>query len=470
MVAEVRRRNKSHGAGPAGGELGGDDAANTGMTAWEDEPTRAAFRWHKRGATWLRRAARTVGDARAMTMAPAEVAPASSVRREALSCMDKAFLTSKGICAVTYFRGDATSARCALAERLRLVLEANPWLAGRLVQHKRVVCLEWHEAPAAEALAAAAAVALHAPPGGCGLRYGCTYQQLHSAIVDTPLEVPIALKLVNKDAPLFRLSVVPDCNSDGKAAFALVVTVSHAVVDGRAFYEIHNMLSEGAHIHTLDPTRPDDAAIDTAHREAFGSYAVYFQLYLFLIYLFFCYIPSRVRLAVRGTLPKALYGMLFGDGSQARVACRLVSNKAVARAKAAAAAEGTVPWVSTNDVITSAFFKGVGCNIGGIAVDCRRRLPIAPADGASNLENLLIMNAEDFAMPALVRRSVDALCRANGGRFPWLRTTRLPTITSWTAFSKGTVIPGCQHRLHIPYFVRVWKAQPPQRSCRKRET
>ena len=51
MVAEVRRRNKSHGAGPAGGELGGDDAANTGMTAWEDEPTRAAFRWHKRGAT-----------------------------------------------------------------------------------------------------------------------------------------------------------------------------------------------------------------------------------------------------------------------------------------------------------------------------------------------------------------------------------------------------------------------------------
>ena len=73
-------------------------------------------------------------------------------------------------------------------------------------------------------------------------------------------------------------------------------------------------------------------------------------------------------------------------------------------------------------------------------------------------------------MPALVRRSVDALCRANGGRFPWLRTTRLPTITSWTAFSKGTVIPGCQHRLHIPYFVRVWKAQPPQRSCRKRET
>ena len=124
------------------------------------------------------------------------------------------------------------------------MLEANPWLAGRLVQHKRVVCLEWHEAPAAEALAAAAAVALHAPPGGCGLRYGCTYQQLHSAIVDTPLEVPIALKLVNKDAPLFRLSVVPDCNSDGKAAFALVVTVSHAVVDGRAFYEIHNMLSE----------------------------------------------------------------------------------------------------------------------------------------------------------------------------------------------------------------------------------
>ena len=264
--------------------------------------------------------------------------------------------------------------------------------------------------------------------------------------------------------------MVPDCNSDGKAAFALVVTVSHAVVDGRAFYEIHNMLSEGAHIHTLDPTRPDDAAIDAAHREAFGSYAVYFQLYLFLIYLFFCYIPSRVRLAVRGTLPKALYGMLFGDGSQARVACRLVSNKAVARAKAAAAAEGTVPWVSTNDVITSAFFKGVGCNIGGIAVDCRRRLPIAPDDGASNLENVLIMNAEDFAMPALVRRSVDALCRANGGRFPWLRTTRLPTITSWTAFSKGTVIPGCQHRLHIPYFVRVWKAQPPQRSCRKRET
>ena len=142
----------------------------------------------------LRRAARTVGDARAMTMAPAEVAPASSVRREALSSMDKALLTSKGICAVTYFRGDATSARCALAERLRLVLEANPWLAGRLVQHKRVVCLEWHEAPAAEALAAAAAVALHAPPGGCGLRYGCTYQQLHSAIVDTPLEVPIAAR------------------------------------------------------------------------------------------------------------------------------------------------------------------------------------------------------------------------------------------------------------------------------------
>ena len=38
--------------------------------------------------------------------------------------------------------------------------------------------------------------------------------------------------------------------------------------------------------------RPDDAAIDAAHREAFGSYAVYFQLYLFLIYLFFKFIEN----------------------------------------------------------------------------------------------------------------------------------------------------------------------------------
>jgi hypothetical protein len=63
-----------------------------------------------------------------------------------------------------------------------------------------------------------------------------------------PLQPCDALK--NKGFPLLALTVVPDTNASD-AAFAVVFSVSHVILDGHNYYQLLNMLSHGGEVGPL---------------------------------------------------------------------------------------------------------------------------------------------------------------------------------------------------------------------------
>ena len=128
----------------------------------------------------------------------------------------------------------------------------------------------------------------------------------------------------------------------------------------------------------------------------------------------------------------------------------------VEAAKAQAKAGGEVAWVSTNDVVTSAFLRLTGCRTGFMALDCRGRVEGCRAEQAGNMEFGIIYEPADFASPALIRQSLSGLRRAARPktRLPgtWGRLrARIAMVTNWATNSKELALPGCEHVLQVPY-------------------
>ena len=71
----------------------------------------------------------------------------------------------------------------------------------------------------------------------------------------------------------------------------------------------------------------------------------------------------------------AMLPAMLGCGKKPECVAFYLDDDRLAAAKAAAVAEdGSVAYVSTNDVITSAFFNAVGARIGMMGMDCRGRI------------------------------------------------------------------------------------------------
>ena len=73
--------------------------------------------------------------------------------------------------------------------------------------------------------------------------------------------------------------------------------------------------------------------------------------------------------------PGVLFNFIFKALTQRKLSSiRVVHKGTVAQAKAKAREDGLVDYVSTNDVITSDFFKLCGCRNGNMAVNTRGRV------------------------------------------------------------------------------------------------
>ena len=157
-----------------------------------------------------------------------------------------------------------------------LVLAQNPWLAAQLIKVKGMKRPQLFFPPVVDGEQASKALVHLAEPSAL-LRYGCTYGDLHRAINGTALEVCEGSKLVNQNAPVVSVTVVPEAGGDagagaGEGAFAVVVSLSHTVCDGHTFTAVKNMLREGEPVVALDPSRPAGPDVVTQRfRRAFGT-------------------------------------------------------------------------------------------------------------------------------------------------------------------------------------------------------
>jgi len=158
----------------------------------------------------------------------------------------------------------------------------------------------------------------------------------------------------------------------------------------------------------------------------------------------------------------------FGpEARRGKVWFRYVNPDYVAREKARAG--GGVPFVSTNDVISSWFLRG--WDLGTMAVNFRGRVPGCGDADAGNFESFVTFTGPQFGdpdagAPAKVRQALA------GGRFrrvsapggpPGVPIRALPTpreafgrplgiITNWASFHLEPRLEGCAPELHLPLY------------------
>ena len=338
-------------------------------------------------------------------------------------------------------------------ERYRDILNANPWMAGRLVrdQGKPVIV-----APAAinDELFAGCDVdasLLQINPPGVNINPSMSALEMgkHAAKADIPWGYAA---IDNKHAPLVRLVLVPCRNADGTAAdtaaggaadFCVLWYSSHVAGDGRTHYQMLSMFSSEQPVKSLNVTRT--LGLNDKVQAIMGYDVV-------------GWLRSSAHML------NYMYNALCRKKPQFFNA--FVDHERVSILKAEATSASTeAPFVSTNDVLMSSLGRLTGARILLMPVDFRGRVSGVGDSDAGNYASTMLFDDGVYKTPAGIRKAVNSMKEqgASQSTGPAVvgRTKPLPSVmrfrsdkfagmTNWSSFHKNVVVPGCEEVLHLP--------------------
>jgi len=354
-----------------------------------------------------------------------------------------------------------------LRHRLAMILRKNPWINSRIVQKSMpdgVVALVYPKTFESESV-----VDQHFhvyEPGEVGLSLNMPYEALVRCLL--PVQCARSKPATDEDEPLFKVAVVPieaGETDDSRLAplqkamtlpgFALIVSMNHTLGDGHTYYKLYGMLSADADVEVLDPVRV--AGFEEAKTEVIGE--------------------KENNMFTSAGLGLGIVATYVGSRVTRRkpqnVCVHYVDPAWVSQEKAKAKQEVQVPFASSNDVLTSWFFREMKSDMNIMVANLRDRQP-----SILNLTELHVGNYEanipyfpgDVETPALIRQSIRSAdggfraCRAGSPsteipKFCTLIRNRMTIITNWASFYHDVVLqdvaPDNQARpqnprLHLP--------------------
>ena len=346
---------------------------------------------------------------------------------------------------VTFYKG-----ACPLAyikKRVAQLVIANPWLLSRLVSKaKGDIDLVFNEAPEKliDQYVDSIVHLVHDPTLSPDAPYDVTSNKIDKYLVK-PGE-----NCVNKLEPLFKVIVIHI--DDG--TFAVVFSISHLIGDGFTFYELYGMLSESSEVRQLQSKRDFDfeRKVD-AKMNGNDTYSYILSLATtFNILKTLLWDPAPTmhvfRVSERWIADeKARYA--------SSPAAHTESDDSTSVGNSTNSNSVTAPrFISTNDIITSWFFRFCCCDIGFMLINLRNRVEDVTEEHAGNYQSLIGYQKVDFTEPYLIRQSITGVMRrAVSGAYPsFLQASRarLNMLTSWVTFYKDVKLPGCVQTLHIP--------------------
>ena len=117
---------------------------------------------------------------------------------------------------------------------------------------------------------------------------------------------------------------------------------------------------------------------------------------------------------------------------------------------AASDATSGVPWVSSNDVLTSWFLRQGGYSYGFMAINLRRKLAGLTDESAGNYEGAIQFWPEEFRQAAGIRRSLQPPNMFQAGRqdvpgFWRSLRSHFGVATNWSSLQSELHLPGCEH-------------------------
>merc|ERR1739848_452649 len=136
-------------------------------------------------------------------------------------------------------------------------------------------------------------------------------------------------------------------------------------------------------------------------------------------------------------------------GKKTRVFRGFIDGEQIAKLKADAQSRGSVSFVSTNDIITSAFSKASRAHTCAMAVNVRERMSGLTESLAGNYVKGMMFDPTHSATPDRVRLALQHPRFHCCDRSPKM-FSRFALITNWSSFSKAIRIPDCVEQLHQP--------------------
>ena len=354
----------------------------------------------------------------------------------------------EGITTITYYTASTENAFVQASEALQaqfaLVAESNPWILGRLVKVKgKGVCLQHPAKPSSKDIEPVfRTIEDNSLPkmASFSTSSSASYIDICKELCSKKgkaAAVGSGYSLVGKSDRPVSLLTLTKCGGD---SFALVFSMSHAIGDGRTYYEIYKMLEPGAAVRKLEPSRMQ--TFSESMRDMCGRKELEWA--------------DKASTQIMYTV--AMLPMMLGCGKAPKCyAFRLDSERiASAKSKEVAASSGAVSYVSTNDIITSAFFNVCKARIGMMGLDCRERVDGVKADMAGNYVTALVLDPEVFGTPVALRSMYSkvpyetAKMRLPGACACCCGNTNFAMTTNWSSFGSVINLPDATVSVHLP--------------------
>ncbi|KDO19490.1 hypothetical protein SPRG_15296 [Saprolegnia parasitica CBS 223.65] len=266
----------------------------------------------------------------------------------------------------------------ALKARTAAIVAQNPWLLGRLAYGPaNTLELQYETSPSN---VSEAFVEVHCPlPAdapeeqvAAWLAHAATVGNGHACLSSTRGQVfqVVAAHLTN-------------------GSMAIVVALCHVIGDGSTYYRLYKMLDVHEAPAALTPVRAFEDT--TASFGALTPHTAPATRTLFVL-----------RRALVNAISYSYRKLLFGSLPQ--IAEYRVDAKALAAIKAAHVPRKDAPYLSTNDIVASAFFEMTSTALGLMAINLRDRLRLPPS-AVGNYVACFVYTRGDYLNPADVRAS-----------------------------------------------------------------
>jgi hypothetical protein len=294
---------------------------------------------------------------------------------------------SPPISSVTYFKGNVAHVEKYFAERVTAIVAANPWLVSVLDRDlESNVVGAYYSSEGLPELSTYFSVRRDILVSRSRTPY------LKMVRILSPVLCKRAFETVGKEETSFKVALIPDAE-DPEGRFALIVSASHILMDGHGYGKLYNMLSSDVtEIESLNPIRKPDVH-EKIVKEAF------------------CNVPdmsmSPEPFSIAWHVITHIWDALF---PLTQFYLFRVSNDWVNSGKALVKEEreeNGVDFVSTNDLLVSAFFNLSKPRFAVSTINFRGRIKGCEENDVGNYEGIMDYFAEsDWKTPAMIRKSV----------------------------------------------------------------
>lgn len=349
--------------------------------------------------------------------------------------------------ALWLLEGDAAAATAHLRLRVGTVMATNPWLAARYVKGGPEGKMCWMYPRTLNDLTPML-MKRHFSEGEMDMSSINHSYIAHQEQLRPYLCVNANSLAREKDGSAFRVSVIKDSGHAGW--FALVISINHVLADGATMYAVARMLSgeDDSSVLSLQVDRvcglaqAQDKVVGKCEKDMFS-----FGNKGFLVGL----IAAVLGDLIRGKHRDVLMTQIFESW--------------LAQQKKDAAVAAKVPFVSTNDVLTSLLFRElIPARVGLMEVNLRDRDQQAFQVTSKHAGNYTVMVPYfygDADTPDLVRSSLKSNSegftarRATNSKVPGFQGMlsgpgRYVAVTNWASIDTPMTVPNCKTILHLP--------------------